>query len=69
MSAVFSKPNIPKPDTSAQERAEARADEQDRKLKEEEKSRASAMSGRNRGRGLLVNRSTGDMGVQSNTLG
>lgn len=70
MTALFSSPpKIPAPDTSAQQRAEARADAQDKKLADEEKSRSSALAGRNRGRGLLVNRSTGDMGVQSNTLG
>lgn len=69
MGGMFKKKK-PKIDDSAQKEAERRAAEQEAKLKKQEGAEARALSGRNAGRGLLINVATGDTGVApSSTLG
>jgi len=67
MTTLFTTPKIPKTDTSFQEAAEDRANAQQAKQDKEEASRVAALSGRNRGRGLLVSKATTEQ--QSSTLG
>lgn len=70
MGGLFKKKK-PKIDDSAQKEAERRASEQEAKLKKEEAASTRFLAGRNAGRGLLLNASTGEGGAPapSGTLG
>lgn len=69
MGGMFSKKKPPKIDDSAQKEAERRAAEQEAKLKSQEGAENRFLTGRNAGRGLLINAATGESGVKPTTLG